>query len=125
MLKRYALLLAIPYSIALATVSLMHLKNVPDVGVDYGDKIFHFLAYAVMCFLWYLVFRFKYNYTFNKAIGYAAILAIVFGIIIEVLQGTLTTKRSLDVYDALANSLGALLTSVVLAIKHKIQVKNE
>lgn len=96
----------------------------PEVDVNHGDKIFHFLAYAILSFLWYFVFYFKMSQTSKRAILYAVFLAVVFGIIIEVLQGTLTTYRAFDVYDAIANSLGALLTGIVLWVKAKLQVKN-
>jgi len=96
----------------------------PDVKIDHGDKIFHFLAYAVLCLLWYVVFYYRMSRPLKKAVLKAVILAIIFGIILEVLQGTLTSHRSLDVYDAIANSLGALLTGVLLLAKGKMQVKN-
>lgn len=124
MLKKAALFLAIPYTIALATASLINLNSMPKVELNYGDKIFHFLAYAILCLLWYLVFYYRMQHTLKKAVLHAVVLAIIFGIILEVLQGTLTPYRSLDVYDAIANSLGALLTGVLLLAKGKIQVKN-
>lgn len=124
MLKRYSLFLTIAYTLALLWVSLVSLKNMPKVEVNYGDKIFHFLAYAVLSFLWFFVFYVKMEQTKKKSIWSAVFLAIIFGIIIEVLQGTLTTYRAFDVYDALANSLGALLTGIAVWIIHKLQVKN-
>ncbi|WP_245738119.1 VanZ family protein [Hyunsoonleella jejuensis] len=124
MLKKAAPLLAITYSIALATVSLMNLSGMPKVELNYGDKIFHFIAYAILCLLWYLVFFYRMDHSYKKAILNAVLLAIIFGIILEVLQGTLTIHRSLDVYDAIANSLGALLMGSLLWVKGKMQVKN-
>ena len=124
MLKRFALFLAVPYSLALLWASLMSLKDVPEVDIDHGDKIFHFLAYAILCLLWYFVFLFKLEQTSKRAVLNAILLAVVFGIIIEVLQGTLTVHRAFDVYDAIANSLGALLTGTVLWIRRNLQVKN-
>ncbi len=122
-LKTYALFLALPYTIALTIVSLMHLGKLPDVGVSFGDKIFHFLAYGLFTLLWFWVFYFKYENTIGKALLYATILAIVFGMLIEILQGTLTSKRSFDIYDAVANSLGALLMCSIIYFKSKIEVK--
>ncbi|MFD2726601.1 VanZ family protein [Hyunsoonleella rubra] len=124
MLKTYSLFLAVPYTIALMVGSLMSLKNMPDTGVDYADKIFHFLAYAILCFLWVLVFHFTLQKPLKKAVLFGAGFAILFGIIIEVLQGTLTKERSLDAYDAIANSLGALTTSAIILLKGKLGLKN-
>ena len=42
------------------------------------------------------------------------ISAIVFGIIIEVLQGVLTKNRQADVYDVIANSAGALFALIII-----------
>lgn len=125
MLKKVALYLAVPYTVALTVVSLINLREVPDVKIDHGDKIFHFLAYALLCLLWYMVFRFKKQQPQKTAILNAVVLSIAFGIILEVLQGTLTAHRSADVYDAIANSLGALLMGAILFMKRKTRVKNQ
>lgn len=92
----------------------------PEVEVRFADKIFHFLAYSILCVLWYLVCRYRLVQSSKKAITNAILFAIAFGIIIEVLQGTTTSYRSFDIYDAIANSLGAMLAGVVLIIKDKI-----
>lgn len=123
MFKKIWILLAIAYTTVLTVVSLMTLRNLPDVGVSYGDKIFHFFAYFVMAFLWALAWFFSFNFDKKRSIRNAFIIAVIFGIIIEVLQGTLTASRSLDVYDMLANTLGALLAAVVLSVNNFKQAK--
>ncbi|MEC3905803.1 VanZ family protein [Tamlana sp. 2201CG12-4] len=125
MLKKAALLAAISYSLILAIVSLIKLNNLPDVGISFADKIFHFLAYALLTLLWFGAFSYSLNLKKKQAVLYAAILAIIFGIIIEVLQDTMTDSRALDMYDVVANTLGALLASIVLKVKNKLQVKND
>jgi glycopeptide antibiotics resistance protein len=50
------------------------------------------------------------------------VLSIIFGIIIEVLQGTVTAYRSSDINDVLANTIGVLLMSVVIGMKNKYKV---
>lgn len=125
-LKNTAVFLATSYSIALTTVSLINLSGkLPNVEIKHSDKFFHFIAYSLLCLLWYIVFSFKKEYSKKKSIFHAVLLSILFGIIIEVLQGTVTTHRSSDVYDAIANSLGALLMGSLLWITSKIQVKNK
>ncbi len=98
-------------------MSLIKLKNVPDMGVDYGDKIFHFLAYSVLTLFWFSAFVYYFKLKKSKAIVYAAILSVVFGILIEVLQGTFTVYRSLDVYDIVANTSGVILVVLVFVLK--------
>ena len=123
MLKKLTLLAAIFYAIALATVSLMTLRNLPEVKLSFADKIFHFLAYSLFTILRYLAFSFSLNLKEKKAILNAVILAVSFGMILEVLQGTVTTTRAFDVYDAFANTLGALIASLIIWLKHKLSVK--
>lgn len=124
MLKKLAILVALVYAIALATVSLITLNDIPDVHISFADKIFHFLAYGLFVVLWYFAFFYTFNLTNKKAIGYAFVWAVFFGVAIEFLQDAMTESRALDVYDALANTLGALIASIVLRIKNNLQVKN-
>ncbi len=123
-LNKLSFILAVAYTLLLTVASLMHLNNVPDLKVDHVDKIAHFAAYAILCFLWFLAFRLQLKKEYKKAIFNAALVSILFGILIEILQGTLTNYRSLDVYDALANTIGALLTVVMVILKQKLGVKN-
>ncbi|MCF7559256.1 VanZ family protein [Sabulilitoribacter multivorans] len=124
MLKKFALIIAIFYSLVLAFVSLIKLNNLPDVGVSFGDKIFHFLAYFVLTFLWFNTFINTYKFKNRRAIIFSIVISVVFGIIIEVLQETITVSRALDIYDVLANTIGVLIASLVLWVKHILQVKN-
>ncbi|TGV00900.1 VanZ family protein [Flavivirga rizhaonensis] len=124
MLKKLTPIITIIYSLALITVSLIKLNNVPDIGISFGDKIFHFFAYFVLTILWFYTFLYAFKLKSKKAIVFAVVLSVFFGIIIEVLQGSITVSRSLDVYDAVANTLGALLASVVMWFKSNLSVKN-
>lgn len=124
MLKAYSHFLAISYTIALTIISLVHLGKLPSVGVSFGDKIFHFVVYSGLTIIWYVALTYKYKFPFVKALMNAFIFAISFGMIIEVLQGTLATGRSLDFYDALANSLGALFALILIIVLRKRQFKN-
>ncbi len=54
---------------------------------------------------------------------YAALISITFGIIIEVLQDTMTVSRALDVYDILANTAGVLLAIGLCYLKYGKKVK--
>ncbi|WP_298550033.1 VanZ family protein [uncultured Algibacter sp.] len=124
MLRKGAFLAAVGYSIILVTISLITLHDLPNVKISFADKIFHFLAYGVFVILWYLAFFYTFSLKKKKAIVYAFVFAVIFGIVVEILQGTLTVSRALDTYDALANTLGALIASFVLWIKNVLHVKN-
>ena len=123
MLKTYFFVITILYSIALTVVCLIELNGFIEVKISNGDKIFHSLSYVVLTVLWY--YTFYYNLKFNKinALIYAVAVSIIFGIVIEVLQGAVTTYRSSDINDVFANSFGAILAAVVIAVKNKYILK--
>lgn len=123
MLKTYSLFITICYSIALTIVCLVNLSGLSVVSFSNGDKIFHSLAYFILTFLLYITFYYKYKVNKTKAVIYAMLISIIFGIIIEVLQGALTTTRDSDILDVFANTLGAVLASIVIGIKNKFVLK--
>ncbi|MDO5972437.1 VanZ family protein [Flavivirga aquimarina] len=124
MLKKLTPVITIIYSLALITVSLIKLSDIPDIGVSFGDKIFHFLAYFVLTVLWFYTFSYTFKFKKKKAIVFAVVLSVLFGIIIEVLQDSITIYRALDVYDVVANTLGAVFASILLWFKSSLHVKN-
>ena len=122
MLKTYALITTLIYSAALALVCLVPLNGVIKVNITLGDKIFHAVTYMILSFLWYLTFYYNLNSSKTKALLYAMLVSITFGIIIEILQGTVTAYRSADINDVIANTIGVLIMSVVIVIKNKSTV---
>ena len=124
MLKKAILIIAVLYSCILAAICLISLEDVPKVNLTHIDKLFHFGTYAMLTFLWFAGFRYSLKKEKTQAIFYATLFSILFGIVIEVLQHTLTTYRSMDVFDVIANTLGALLAAFLLWVTNKIPVKN-
>jgi VanZ family protein len=122
-LKTYFFVITILYSIALTIVCLIDLNGVIEVKISFGDKIFHSLAYVVLTVLWYYTFFYNLKSNKGKALIYAVVISIIFGIVIEVLQGTVTAYRSSDIIDVFANSFGAILAAVVIAVKNKYILK--
>ncbi len=124
MLKYTALAIALCYTFVLATLCLIKLNSLPNVTVSNADKIFHFLAYGLFTFLWFCAWRLTFNFKSRSAIICAFIWAVFFGLCVEVLQETITDSRSLDGYDVLANTFGALIVSFLLWFKKCLGVKN-
>ena len=83
-------------------LSLMH---PPQIGVDVpdGDKIGHFLAYALLS-AW-AVWIFHAPRSHRRA----ALALFALGIAIELAQGELTSDRMMDAWDAIADTIGVLL----------------
>lgn len=73
--------------------------EIPELP-DNSDKAEHFLTFALLC--WGAVQLFATR----RAQIAAAIGLVALGIGIEIAQGALTTNRSADPYDALADTLG-------------------
>ncbi|MAU16196.1 MAG: hypothetical protein CMH46_11725 [Muricauda sp.] len=80
-----------------------------NLNVPYADKIVHFIFYFGFGFLGALCFRERTNGSLGlgKTIGTVMVVAVIYGIIIEILQYTLTADRMAELGDVLANTLGA------------------
>jgi VanZ family protein len=94
-----ALLLAGGWLYAAAIVALSLMPSPPDPGIDYSDKLGHFLAYALLM-LW---FAWLHRST-GARMGYAA-LWIAMGVALEFAQGE-SGFRSFELGDMAANALG-------------------
>ena len=90
----------------------------------------HLGAYFILATVWFFYYLFKYQDEQLKTKGFfnISILVILFGMLIEVLQGALTEYRDPDWADILANSIGVLLAlgmslgllKYLKRLKHKI-----
>ena len=122
-LKKYIHIITIIYSATLAVISLVQISDIPDYIPSFSDKVFHFSAYGLLSLLCVYSLLYKYKLKTNHALFFGALLAISFGIIIEVLQGQITNTRVTDQNDILANTFGVLLTIIILGIKNRFDVK--
>ena len=109
LLERNAFFIAIFFTIFIAFISLISLKGIPAIKVSNSDKFGHLFAYFLLCLSWLYAFR---NHSQKKVTIYIIIVLIIYGILIEVLQGVLTTYRQADFFDILANSSGVILAMV-------------
>jgi VanZ family protein len=110
---------AVLYAVLVLVLSLL-----PDTGgPSHGwDKANHFIAYAVMSFLFMRAAAAEGVSSARSAIA-AVGAATLFGIGVEFLQ-SLTPTRQADALDALANTLGALLGAALFSfIKYRAEVK--
>ncbi|MCC7232303.1 MAG: VanZ family protein [Bacteroidia bacterium] len=75
------------------------------------DKIIHLILFGIQTIL--LIGSFRHltrESTFQKhPFTWAVVLSGLYGIIVEILQGTVFINRSMDARDALANIAGALI----------------
>ena len=89
--------------------------DTPSINIPNFDKLVHFTFYFVMVILGIWAVR-EYLKTPRKlavVIVWVVVFAVLYGIIIEVLQHTLSVDREGDILDALANTVGALTGMLV------------
>jgi VanZ family protein len=114
---------AIAYTCALSIGSLVKPVKL-DTNISNIDKLLHLGAYFGLAILWLSYFHIvKTSATqkWAKPIFYIAIALalVVYGIVIELLQGSATTYRTPDVWDVLANSIGVILGSLTFLLFFK------
>lgn len=126
---KFIAVIAVLYTIALTLGSLIRPVHIVDNPVTYLDKLLHAGAYFGLTLLWIM---WRYIKNKNKIVTpksivtksiVIAVTAIVYGIIIEFLQGTITNYRTPDGWDVLANTTGsvlALLTCLLYINKSKM-----
>jgi|TARA_B110000902_G_scaffold136966_1_gene158515 VanZ family protein len=108
------------YTIAIAVLSLAHLTELPELNTGVDDKIVHFVLYAGLCLFWFMSL---YVLKTKSSLLIASLLSIVFGGVIEVLQGVVSIYRTTDIFDFVANCLGVLTIALVIYTKKEVIIK--
>lgn len=104
------LLIAILYSCLISALFFIPSQDLPKVQISALDKIAHVLIYFILINLWMLYLYIKNDFQFNdKWILILLFSVLLYGIIIEILQGLLTISRSADILDVAANLIGSLI----------------
>ena len=108
------------YMLLIIVGSISNLIDVPRQNIELQDKIIHFVAYALLCFLLFLMIE---SYKLRNNLKYSILVSIVFGAAIEFLQLNLTSYRSFEIFDIIANVTGILITAKVIALNKTLIVK--
>jgi VanZ family protein len=114
-LDRKFLILAIFWTTVITWLSLVSFLRVPSVSISIPgkDKTVHFIFYFFFVVLWAKGLKVR---TKNKQLS-ILLVAVIYGIIIEVFQGVFTLTRTADALDVVANSIGAISGIVFLRVK--------
>ncbi len=114
---KYFFCVVLAYTGLIAWLSLAQLKVPQAMHFDASDKIGHLVAYFFFVLIWFVFLWFaKWQYSFKKSILIAVCVGLVYGLLMEVLQSTLTNYRTADWLDMVANTTGALVAAVVLKL---------
>lgn len=117
MAARLTLFIAVVYTIFITTLSLVQLGDLSVGHFSPTDKMLHAGAYFGLSFLWFFYYMLvrpesSYKIGFLKIVG----VILLFGMLIEVLQGTLTDYRQPDWADILANTFGVLIAWIFYTV---------
>ena len=96
--------------------SLLPTQDLPEIRVS--DKLIHGSIYSILFLLTYFGWKYQCQFLILKTKTTTLLLICIplFGFIIEIVQGTCTTTRHFDWWDALANTVGTLIGLVLLQI---------
>ena len=112
------LALALLWTIGITVACLVDMSDVPAANVENIDKLAHLSFYAVFAILWFLYLENRIEST-PKLFLIVFMLAVIFGVFIEFCQSTFTANRQADVNDAIANTIGATIGLLLMAIYTK------
>ena len=107
LLKGSIFIIALIISITIVFLSLLQLPS-SKIDIINIDKAYHSIAYFALGITWLFAYYKKPEKKY-----FIVICCIIFGIIIEVLQSSLTSYRTGDYVDAIANSCGVLLALLI------------
>lgn len=116
LLVKSALYIAI---LCTGTIAVLSLIKMPSNGLDIpsSDKVSHTIAYFSLTLSWlYTLLNWS---KFQSRVKYAILGCFVYGIIIEVLQTSITSYRTASYLDILANSVGIVLAVLVFHLFEK------
>ena len=101
------LFLALAWTLLITLLSLVTIGKIgASIPIAGKDKVAHFVFYFVFVLVWFYYFKSKNP---EATIYFQLIVfAIAYGILMEICQSVFTTQRIADVYDALANTAGAI-----------------
>ena len=112
---------ALSFTLLILYLSLANLGKIDIINISASDKVYHAGAYFVLALLWFLFFYLK-KQSFSNSVNFLIIGSLIlFGIIIEVLQYSLTNYRTLDWWDVMANTAGIISAYIsYLIVKLKL-----
>lgn len=116
LLKDKIIFVAIGIAIVIGYLSLRKINFAP-MQLSHADKIYHAIAYFTLALTWLLSFpNSRKKNTIKNVIAFSC---VIYGIIIEVLQTTLTTYRTASLLDVVANAVGVFVALIIFKSIYK------
>jgi VanZ family protein len=99
--------------ITITIFSLVEPENFTKIDVKNSDKYVHFITYFWLTLLLYLALP-KNQLNLNSRLLFSFLFSVIYGIIIELLQGLITVKRQPEIMDVFANTFGSFIAVLVV-----------
>jgi len=116
-LENNAIYIAVFITISILFGSLVKSEFIVVESISVSDKTYHLIAYFFLMLSWLYAFFKKEK--FQEHVKYIILGCFIFGIIIEILQGIITSYRTASYLDILANTIGVLLAVVIFHVFEK------
>ncbi len=102
--------LSIFWCVLILVLSFLPGKDLPEVGIFQFDKLVHIIFYLLLFAFTFVGWKKQSQFIMLQNVSglFMFVLCSGFGVLIECGQGLFTADRYFDIYDALANSIGAL-----------------
>ena len=113
---KYAIYFAVLTTISIGVLSLVKMPS-DGIPLASSDKFLHAIAYFFLMLGW--LYSFSRKEDFYKKVKYIILGCLIYGIVLEALQGAFTSYRTGSYLDILANSLGIVLAVLVFHLFEK------
>ncbi|MEW7293082.1 VanZ family protein [Aquimarina sp. 2304DJ70-9] len=115
---KYFFVLVILSTGIITWASLAKFVNPIGFNVKGSDKIAHCIAYFIFTMVWFLFFFFrkKEKQNFIQSIAKTMVFCFLYGFLMESLQFLLTSYRSFEWYDVMANTSGIVFAALFLKV---------
>jgi len=121
-LQDKAVYIAVIITVTIVFLSLLNPSSIPTPSIHVSDKIMHTFAYFSLMLSWKFVFNKRRELRISIIIFF---LLFLFGIVLELLQASLTTYRTADWRDVIANTIGLLMGLLMYPTLYKTIFKTE
>jgi VanZ family protein len=117
LLENNAIYIAVFFTICILFGSLVKSEFIVVESISVSDKTYHLIAYFLLMLSW--LYAFFKREKFEENVKYIILGCFIFGIIIELLQGVITSYRTASYLDIVANTIGVLLAVVIFHVFEK------
>ena len=102
--------IAITYTLLITAALLAPITGAPKIEIPFADKMVHLIINAGLFVVWAsYVFSGKTKTTKTYTLPLLFVCTLLYGILIEVIQGSFIPTRGADFFDVVANVCGLIL----------------